>query len=788
MSGQGIGAPFTPDRGRELVGRLREAGQGSVFVTCGLRDLRLVVSPGEVGLEAAGSPLGGGDARDLIRAFLCALFWEDPIAVHDGDAVRREDVASLRVYVDPDGVLVQIEQGLTELAELRRRVPSLEMLLQVSGAALRPDDDAPAARLFRVASSAPNGMLLAQAAEEAGLDTIDAAWAVVDLLEAKQATVRRLSPTVAMRRLRSVEALVEDGLLPGLRHEYVARGLVRAEPRRAALFLRQAGDLHRSVGRAEQALACYTGSLDIVPDDLGAREGLVLALSSLGRAAEARAVRLALVERYVAARLPRRARAHLAELGELTLEQQATLLDCLLAAGEGDEAAEVAAHLAPRLPAQERAVLPARFVAAGIGGAPLERAVRASGIARLRPLRRALVGVVAVGLLAVAGLGLEAYARVQFARAVQGAHDDLAAGRFDEARARFAELAHLTSSLAADRWPVATCLAEVPRVQAELDALEADQALLDANLSLLRWRSGSDSLAADRALSDLAARARTDDLRRLLEAERAEIAVYRQRVLEDLKVLQDLVIAGRAKDALDHARHIVDAYHDARDLFADRWVSVRVACEPREALLNVDGKLHPPTQRGSGQWEVRVRLDGRPVVLELQYPNHVTQRRAVRFEDLTEPELSFELIGVHQDKDLPWPEEPAGPGVHFVEDPRTITQLRATARGPLRLETDAARARLAEALPPLPRGQRLVVVAHSDPGRRRAYLRELTVFFSDGDRRATPWHVNVGRVDRPLTDEPSGTVLHDLSRVERFPVIVEALREVLHRMQQELAR
>lgn len=789
MSEQGAGAtPFSPTDGRALVAALRDAGHGSVVVTSGLRDLRLVLGAGEVGLESAGGPLEGGDERDLIRAFLCALFWEDPLGVGDPDATRRDDVPAIRVRGDAEAILGQIEQGLTELGELRAKVPSLEVLLAVSGDPPPPEVDAPAARLFRAAVTAPAGMLLSLAAEEAGLDAIDAAWAVVDLMEAKQAAVRRLSPTVAMRRLKHTEGLVDEGLHVGLRLEYVARGLARAEPRRSASFLRQAGDMYRAAGRAEAAVACYRGCLQLAPEDLGAREGLVVALAGLGRGAEAKATRLELVQRYAGARLPLRARAHLVELGELTLEQQHLLLDCLLAGGEHAEAAEQAERLAPKLSPDERALLPARFAAAGVGGQALDRATRASGVSRLRPLRRLLLAMVMLGLLGVSGLGLEAYARVRFAAAAEDARADLGAWRFQEARGRFAELAHLSSNLMAGRWPLASSLGEVSRVTAHLDDLEADQAVLDEHLSLLLWRGGPDTVAADLALQELGRRARTQELRDLLAAERAEIAAYRQQAMDDLKLLQDLVIAGRSKDALAHAQQLVDAYHNVRDLFAERTVPVRVVAEPKGAVLSVDGRHLEPLARDSGEWEIRVRLDGRPVELTAVYPSHVPQVRVVRFPTLREPEVRFELISIHQDSSLAWPEAGGAPGVHFQEDARTVSQLRAVARGPLTLEESATRAALAAALPGLGERQRLVVVAVSDQARRRVLLRELAVFLEEGGRRATPWRLNVGRLDRSFTDDPAGSTLHDLARQERFGLIVEAITEVVARMQGELAR
>jgi hypothetical protein len=786
-TGGGPAEPFTAARGRELLAQLRDAGRGSLVITNGLRDLRLVVGQDEVGLESAGAPLQGVEARDLIRAFLCALFWEEPLIAFDADASRREEAAAVRVRAKAEELLEQVEQGLVELEPLREKVPSLEVLINVSGDPPPSDADAPAARLFR-ATRATGGIMLAAAAETADLDAIDAAWAAVDLLEAKQATVKRPSPTLAMRRLKRAEATVEEGLLPGLRHEYIARGYLRSEPKRAASYLRQAGDAHRVAGRADVAVGCYRTCLQANPDDLGAREGIVPAHAALGRTGDVRAARLELVERYVAARLPLRARAHLTELGELNADQQALLLDCLIAGGEHDEAASIVVKNASRMKPDELAAIPARFARAGARGAALDRALRASGVTRLRPLRRLLLACAALALIGVALLLLEARVRVMYREATAAAQVDVLAGRFEPAKVHYAELSALSSQVDARSWPIASCLREVPTTLSHVDDLASDQALLDANHALLRWKKSDDVLVADAALEALARSSRTDELKLFLAAERTEIATYRQHVAEELKVLQDLVIAGRNKDALAHAKLIVDAFQNARDLLADRSVPVRVSCEPKTAVLNVDGKLLEQLVRDGGEWELRVRLDGRPVSLAMFYPDHVTQTREVRFQDLTEAEVRFELIALHADPSLAWPEEPEGAGVHFLEDPRSVAQMRATAKGPLALEEAATKARLAKALPTLPAGQRLVVVAVSEPVRKRVQLREVGVFLEAGGKRATPWRLNVGKVERQFSDDPTRSALGDLGEVERFPLIVDALREAVTRMQGELAR
>lgn len=787
MSETGGATSFTADQGRELLGRLRDLRRGALVVTSGLVDLRLVIGEGEVGLECVGVALPPGDERDLIRAFLCALFWEDPLAFVDADGSRREDASALRVRADAGAVLGQVEQGLAELAALRERVPTLEVLVTVSGEPPPESEDAPSARLFRAAAGG-SGAVLAAAAEKARLDPIDAAWATVDLLEAQQATLKRLAPTVAMRRLKRAEGLVDEGLLPGLRQEYVARGLQRAEPRRAAAALRQAGDAHRLSGRAEPAVACYRACLQATPEDVGAREGLLCALAALGRQGDAKAARLDLVERYTAAGLPLRARTHLEALGELTLEQQDLLLTCLLLGGEHEAAVALAERVAPRLSPPERAALPGRFAAAGAGAGALRRVVAASGTARLRPVRRALLTCVLLALVALTALGLEAYARLQFAEAADEARADLAQGRFDAARGRFAELAHLSSSLSAARWPVRTCLAQVPGALAYMDDLAADQALLDASREVLRWRAAPDTVAADAALEALAARARTGELKALLAEERAALGAYRQGVAQEVKALQDLVIAGRAREALQKARQIVSVYDNARDLYAERSIPVRVMAEPKTSHLTLNGRLLDPLVRDGGEWELRVRLDGRPEELALGYANHVTQTRSLRFQDLREPEVRFELVGIHADPSLSPPEVGEGRGVRFVEDPRSLTLMRTTARGPLSSDEAATQERLAPAFPGLGPRQRLVVVAHSELQRRRAYLRELSVFLEDDGRRATPFRLPVGRLERPFVDDPAGSVLGDLGQVERFPLLVDALREAVGRMQAELAR
>lgn len=794
----GAAEPFTPARGRDLVAQLREAGRGAIVVTNGLRDLRLVIGGGEVSLEAAGLALpDGGEVRDLIRAFLCALFWEEPICLFDADASRRDDGPAIRVKGDARETLEQIEQGLTELEPLREKVPSLEVQITVSGEPPPAEEEAPAARLFRAAAKSPGGVMLAQAAEESGIDAIDAAWAAVDLLELKQGAVKRLSPTFAMRRLKRAESAAEDGLFPGLRQEYLARGHARAEPRRATAFLRQAGDAHRFAGRADAAVACYRAALALSPDDVGAREGLVCGLAAQGRAQEVRGERLQLVDVYVAAGLPLRARAHLAELGELTPEQRVLMLQCLLAAGEFADAAQLADRMAPSLPPEEREALPTRFARAGATGAPLARAVRASGVARLRPVRRALIAINLVALVALAVLGVEGFGRAKLREATQRATAQLAGGDFEGAKAAFAELAALSSQARAARWPFHSALREGPRFRAKLDDLAADQALLDASAERLAWRHKEDVVAADASLESLAAAARTKPLKDLIEAERAEIAGYRRRVADEVTVLRDLVTAGRNRDALALARKLVREHSNTRDLFVDRNVPVRVTASPKTAVLMVNGKLAEPLARDSGEWEVRVGLDGQPASLVVSYEGHVSQSREVRFGDLDEPEVSFELVALQKDTSLAstwpvWPESGAAP-VRFREDPLSVSRIQANVKGGLELEEAPTQSRLQEALR-VSSDVRVSVVAVSEYVRRKVLLRELRLYLEEGGKRATPYRLEIGRVERVFTEEPpkgdvaATAVLHDLGQVPRFPLLVDAIREAVTLMQAELAR
>src|SRR5262249_42706946 len=124
-------------------------------------------------------------------------------------------------------------------------------------------------------------------ATRAGVDELDAAIGLGDLVERGQAKiVRRHDPNTSASSLAVALEVVDDGICPGLRQQRAA-GLVK-EPRAAAQLWRAAGEARLAAGRHPEAVVCFSEAVNVVPEDVSAREGLVKAHEAGGRSKEAR--------------------------------------------------------------------------------------------------------------------------------------------------------------------------------------------------------------------------------------------------------------------------------------------------------------------------------------------------------------------------------------------------------------------------------------------------------------------------------------------------------------------
>ena len=243
---------------RDALRQMRKVRKGSLLITSGLSDLRLVLGAGKLALEGVGVEFDGEEDRDLIRAFLCALFWTEASYFLDLEGTQNASFAGIRLNTtNIYPILDQIEQGLKELDDLRARVANIDLMVSVRGTPPPNDIDSPSANLFRVLVDQPRGGHLGASADEAGLDEIDAVWAVVDLLDDDMATVKRPPPTMAVRRLKRSELFAGEGMIPAVRYQHIARGYARIDPQKAGYLQQEAGTAFLTSGMPEQALSAF---------------------------------------------------------------------------------------------------------------------------------------------------------------------------------------------------------------------------------------------------------------------------------------------------------------------------------------------------------------------------------------------------------------------------------------------------------------------------------------------------------------------------------------------------
>ena len=768
---------FAGAAAKDALEQLRRTRSGCLVVTDGARDLRLSVTPEEVSLEALGFLLQGGEPGDLIRAFLCALFWDDPTCLVEELRPGEEhpQASTLRLHEGVEALLAEMTQGLAELGELHRRTRGLEAQVAVRGDPPGGDPEAPGALLFQaLAPHGERGEQLGQVVDQLPLDEIALAWAVGELLDEERALVRPAPLPAIMRRARQLEPLGEAGLVPGLRQAHLARLVARVERRRAGQLMRRAGEALLGGARPGAAVAALRSSLQHHEDDLVARELLAQALERAQRPTEARHAREELVELYLRCALPARARAHLVELDDGSPGHKQRLMDTALAMRDFAAAHELAGRLASGLSAVELEALPFRFAEAGAPEPMVADLSRRAGYGRRRLLRRG-VWLLAALLLGAAGLAVrEVHLRLHFRQAVSLARSDLLAGAWDQAGRHWEELGREAERAHLGSWPGPlrrlTCLTRVEREQAGIRALREDRALVGARPPGLDWRRAPDSLAARGALEGLLSRAASPALRAALERELRELDASRREVQAQVVRLRELVTGSRLDQALQQALELRTRHASSRDLWANEVVPLRVLVRPVSgARLLVEGQVAPPVDRGEGAWEVTVPIDGArgPQIRAEADRSLARELRLVLDDRLVEPTVWVRLFEVMRLVKAEPPLRAREPGLYAFED-EPVLQAAAHAVGAGELARPDLHAELAPALEPLLAGTglRLSVMARGEVRQRRLYLTALDVFLEEPARAAAaePRRIEVGRAARgPQRDEQGGWRLSGLA-------------------------
>jgi len=653
--------PFSAGSARQALAALRRARSGALLVTSGHRDVRLVVESRRVSIEGAGLELDGAedDAWEISRQFLSALFWGDATYFLDLQGKPMSDAPALRANAVPDKAIDLLDEGFRELTELRSLVPGVDVLVSRKGTPPPPDARSCAAVLYRALTNQPRH--LGSAAKEAGLDPLDAAWAVSDLLEAEAAQIKRPAPTMAVRRLKSAEPVIREGLSPGVRALHLARGYARSEPRRAAHFLQEAGLAFLRSNQGAEALEMFKQSHEQAPKDLGGLEGMVRALEVVGQQDEARRIREDLVDLYRSWNLPSRTLEHLDALAPLSVEQDLSKLDCLLTRRDFKGALEQARRVFPKLPAGERIVLARRFGQSGAPKAVQAEAVGLSGAQRLRWPRRILVlacWILAVGILA---LSAEFYARIEFRRAARQTRLALidleprqAGGAPVASGAKltepWADLEKIRTQAggAAEQLPEGAVLREVPSVLAELQAIQDDAGLLQTAevRQALQWESFDSVLRAKEALEALGGTARSAALKRRVDLELSQLAAYVEEVDGEIQAFSN---KSQALTKLQAGQALLRDHANARERFADKAVVIEAVVLPGErskATWQVEGsRVVALTPSGPGKFQANLPLrPGARGTLRVSSPDRVPRTLVFDVDTLKNPEVVLELI------------------------------------------------------------------------------------------------------------------------------------------------
>ena len=803
---------FSAGSARQALAALRRSRSGALLVTSGHRDVRLVVEARRVSVEGAGLDLDGAedDAWEISRQFLSALFWGEATYFLDLQGKPMSDAPALRANAVPDKAIDLLDEGFRELTELRSLVPGVDVLVSRKGTPPPPDARSCAAVLYRALTNQPRH--LGSAAKEAGLDPLDAAWAVSDLLEAEAAQIKRPAPTMAVRRLKSAEPVIREGLSPGVRALHLARGYSRSEPRRAAHFLQEAGLAFLRSNQGVEALEMFKQSHEQAPKDLGGLEGMVRALEVVGQKDEARRIREDLVDLYRSWNLPSRTLEHLDALAPLSVEQDLSKLDCLLTRRDFKGALEQARRVFPKLSAGDRIVLARRF---GQSGAPKEiraEAVGLSGAQRLRWPRRVLVLACWILVVGILGLSAEFYARIEFRRAASQtrlALTDLEPRRAGGAPVAsgakllepWADLERIRSQAAAvaDRLPEGAVLREVPPVLAELQAIQDDAGLLQTAevREALQWQRFDSVRRAKEALDALGATARSAALKRRVALELSQLAAYVEEVDGEIQAFAN---KSQALTKLQAGQALLRDHANARERFADKSVVIEIEVLPgarSKATWQVEGQaVVSLTPAGPGNFQANLPLrPGARGILRVSSSDMVPRQLTFDIDTLENPEVVIELIRcvplsarierpkVGPEQGLVVLDEPFDPKSFPREVPEILSSAKVLAPLQDYLQAD----------------ERLIVqtfhATRSSGGSRgtmpHVFLRGIRVWLTQGKQAGRGYGIDLSQggdpgLRRRVVRRSGAWVLPALDSMERFEEFIPAIKYALKREREVL--
>lgn len=803
--------PFTAGSARQALAALRRSRSGSILVTSGHRDVRLVVEARRVGVEGAGLDLDTAedDAWEISRQFLASLFWGDATYFLDLEGKPMSGAPALRANAVPDKAIDLLDEGFRELTELRSLVPGVDVLVSRKGTPPPPDARSCAAVLYRALTNQPRH--LGSAAKEAGLDPLDAAWAVSDLLEAEAAQVKRPAPTMAVRRLKSAEPVIREGLSPGVRALHLARGYARSEPRRAAHFLQEAGLAFLRTNQGAEALEMFKQSHEQAPKDLGGLEGMVSALEVVGQRDEARRIREELVDLYRSWNLPSRTLEHLEALSPLTLEQELVKLDCLLTRRDFKGALDQARRVFPRVPTADRIGLARQF---GQHGAPKEiqaQAVGLSGAQRLRWPRRILVLACWLLVVAILGLSAEFYGRIEFRRAARqtrlaltdleprkaGAAPVASAGKLLEPWANLQQIQSQAGGVV-DQLPAGAVLREVPPVLSELEAIRDDAGLLQSDKvrEALQWRRYDSVRLAKDALEALQGTARSAALKRRVDLELAELAAYVEEVDAEIQAFTN---KSQLLTKLQAGQALLKDHRNARERFADKAVVIEAVVLPGErskATWQVEGsKLVSLTPGEPGKFQANLPLrPGARGTLRVSSPDRVPRTLTFDVETMENPEVVIDLIRcVPLSARVERPDVGARKGLVVLDEP---LDPKAFTREPPEIQSSAkVLAPLADAL--LADETLVVQLFHSTrSGSRRGampniFLSGIRVWLTKGKQAGRGYLIDLVEALNPgqrrrVVRRSGAWILPPIDAVERFEELIPAIRYALNREREVL--
>ncbi len=665
---------FTIPAAREALRFLRKKGAGALLVTSGLSDVRLVVESRRVIVEAEGIALHGEEERDLVRSFLCAVFWEQPTFFLEPDGKATPSVASIVVQASQYEVLNLMDRGLQDLVEVHARVSGMDLLASVSGAAPPDATRSPTANLFRVLARTPKGGHLGSAAEQARIDVLDAAWSINDLLDAERVVLRRPSAPMIMRRLMHAEAFADRGLLPAARFIHIARGFTRTDTGRAARLYQDAAANFLIGGHADQALQSFRSCLELAADNVAALEGMANALEELGRTAESKRLREKLVKLYVAWSMPSRARQQLERIPQQTNEQREMLLDCMLRMRDFQAATALARRLIPSLPSGSKVELAARFARYGARGKDLETIVSLCGLHSLGFAKTILKVLSVVAVVLCVLLGGEAFVRNRYATAVTATETKIADAKFSAALGDWDELGGWDATVGASQGALPfTSLAKIEaitenltRLQKDVDMLRADRAIRDL---LGRWdelteaRHTADVSADHAALSGL--EPKSDQLQERIAKSLKNIAAYRAEAEGLVKGYKELAKPLETAKNLLSAYANVRQYSDKGDLFnpsgqpgSGLMLTVKLNVAPKGGILywrippSEDWRrFRNPSMGGAGAdtWAVRLPFAsaGEGMVLKATHGRgYVEQELHLKIADLEKDSIDLKLVRI----------------------------------------------------------------------------------------------------------------------------------------------